>query len=91
MQSSRIKELAEKVERLARSLVSTRKENARLKKLLGSAEARIKKSAGMASEGANGSIPELTRRVERMKRERKIIKSKIEKMAVRLDKFYGEQ
>jgi len=90
MQSSRINKLAEKVERLAQKLVSTRKENARLKKLLGAAEKRIKKSARPAGEDDNGSVPELTRRIEKMKQERKIIKAKIEKMAVRLEKFYGE-
>ncbi|GMT43178.1 MAG: hypothetical protein IEMM0002_1589 [bacterium] len=87
--SSHVNELAERVERFARELVYTRKENVRLKRLLAAAEIKIKKIVNPEGRGANGGILELTRRVERMKEERKMIKTKIEKMAIKLEQFYS--
>ncbi len=89
--ASRMKELADKVERLSKEYVVVRRENARLKRLLLAAEAKIKELSfpGAASaEGAN--VIDLTRQVEKMKAERKIIKEKVEKMANRLEKFYQD-
>lgn len=91
MTESKLKELAGKVERLAKEYVVCRRENARLKRLLLAAEARIKELSLPGATSVEGTnVMDLTRQVEKMKGERKMIKEKVEKMATRLDKFYQD-
>jgi outer membrane murein-binding lipoprotein Lpp len=86
---SRVKELATKVEKLSKELVSTTRENARLRRLLQAAETMIKDISNGTPSGNGGSgVRELTSQVEKLKRERKIIKDKVGKMAVTLEKVY---
>jgi outer membrane murein-binding lipoprotein Lpp len=86
---SRVMELSAKVEKLSRELSSTAKENARLRRLLASAEAMIKDISGGARSG-NGAagVRELTDQVEKLRHERKIIREKVSKMAMMLEKVY---
>jgi outer membrane murein-binding lipoprotein Lpp len=86
---SRIKELSAKVEKLSADLVSTAKENVRLKRLLLSAETMIKEISNGAPSGNGGSgVRELTTQVEKLKNERKLIKDKVGKMTATLEKIY---
>lgn len=86
---SRVMELSAKVEKLIGELSSTAKENARLRRLLASAEAMIKDLSGGGRSG-NGpaGVRELTDQVEKLRHERKIIREKVSKMAVMLEKVY---
>jgi hypothetical protein len=86
---SRIGELAAKVEKLSKGLVASAKENARLRRLLLSAESKIRELAN-AGNGDGLNMPEMSRQMEKMKNERKAIKEKVEKMALKLEKFYQE-
>ncbi len=91
MTESKLQELSAKVERLSKDYVVCRRENARLKRLLLGAEAKIKtlsQPGASSAEGAN--VMDLTRQVEKMRGERKVIKEKVEKMAARLEKFYRD-
>lgn len=91
MVESKLKELAGKVERLSKEYVVCRRENARLKRLLLAAEVKIKNLSMPGASGAEGAgVMDLTRQVEKMKGERKVIKEKVEKMAARLEKFYRD-
>lgn len=91
MTESKLKELAAKVERLAAEYVVCRRENSRLKRLLLSAETKIKNLSMPGASTAEGTnVMDLTRQVEKMKGERKVIKDKVEKMASRLEKFYRD-
>lgn len=87
MKSSQIAELSKKVEKIAKEFVLTKKENVRLKRMLGVAESRIKK---LTSSGVpvNGGMTELVKQIERLKEERKMIKTRVEKMTSKLEKFY---
>jgi len=91
MRASKINELVEKVETLAADLISAKKENARLKRLLAAAEEQLSRisdpEAGSNASG-NGDVTRLTRELGQMKEERKIIRAKVEKMAAQLDRFY---
>ncbi len=88
---SRIGELAGKVENLSKDLVASAKENARLRRLLLSAENRIKELSSSGPHNGDGAgMMEITRQMEKMKSERKVIKEKVEKMALKLEKFYQE-
>lgn len=88
MRSSRINELSERVEKLATEFVVAKKENARLKRLLSAAESKIKKMITAKDVPVNGGLTEVTKQLEKMKDERRMIKSKVEKMSARLDKFF---
>lgn len=88
MGSADIKILADKVERLADDLIKTHNENAKLKRMLDTAEVKIKKLSRVGGAGGDGILP-LNRQVEKMKNERRIIKAKVEKMVNKLSKFYG--
>lgn len=91
MTESKMKELAAKVERLSAEYVTCRRENARLKRLLLAAETKIKNLSLPGASTAEGTnVLDLTRQVEKMKGERKLIKEKVEKMATRLEKFYRD-
>ena len=86
---SRIMELSAKVGRLSKELVSAAKENARLKRLLASAETMIKElSSGVSSGNGAPNVRELTDHVEKLRHERKIIREKVSKMALMLEKLY---
>lgn len=87
MSDSRIGELVQKVEKLAKELVKTDKENKRLNRLLGVAEIKIKKLSKTGAPDGNG-ILQLSQQLDKMKSERKIIKTKVEKMASKLARFY---
>lgn len=87
---SRIKELAEKAERLAKEHVACRRENARLKRLLLAAESKIRELSLHGAPSDGPGITEITRQMEKMKQERKSIREKVEKMSVRLEKFFQE-
>lgn len=85
---SRINELAAKVEKLSKEMVSATKENSRLKRLLNAAENMIKEMSGGAPSGNGGAgVRELTAQVEKLKGERKLIKDKVGKMASTLEKI----
>lgn len=88
MRSSKINELSERVEKLAKDFVVAKKENARLKRLLSGAESKIKKMTTAKDIPVNGSLTMLTKQLEKMKDERRMIKSKVEKMSSKLDKFF---
>jgi hypothetical protein len=76
------------VEKLAKDFVSTKKENARLKRLLLAAESKMKKMSATKDVPVNGGLTAVTKQLEKMKDERRMIKSKVEKMSTRLDKFF---
>ncbi|MFQ5432944.1 MAG: hypothetical protein ACE5EN_10615 [Nitrospinota bacterium] len=88
MRSSRISELSERVEKLVKEFVAAKKENARLKRLLSAAESKIKKMTTAKDIPVNGGLTAVTKQLEKMKDERRMIKSKVEKMSARLDKFF---
>lgn len=87
MKSSQIAELSKKVEKIAKEFVLTKKENVRLKRMLGVAEAKIKK---LIAPGVtvNGGMTALVKQIEKLKEERKMIKTRVEKMTSKLEKFY---
>jgi hypothetical protein len=85
---SRVKELSTKVEKLSKDFLSVTKENAKLKRLLHSAETMINGLAKGVPAGNGGpGVQELTAQVEKLKQERKIIKEKVGKMAQTLEKL----
>ena len=88
MRSSKITELSARVEKLAKEFVGAKKENARLKRLLSAAESKIKKLMTSKDVPVNGGLTAVTKQLEKMKDERRMIKSKVEKMSARLDKFF---
>ena len=86
---SRIKELSARVEKLSQELVSMANENARLRRLLQSAEKMIKDlSNGKSSRNGFNGLRELSQQVDKLKQERKIIKEKLGKMALNLEKLH---
>ncbi len=88
MKLSRITELSERVEKLAKEFVQTKKDNARLKRMLAVAESKIKKLTDPEKTPTNGGLTELVKQIEKLKEERKMIKAKVEKMTAKLGKFY---
>ncbi len=89
MKPASIRTLTEKVEVLVNDIAKERRGNERTKRLLLAAEGRIKELQDNGG-GTNPTVLELTRQIAKLKGERKIIKSKVEKMAERLDRFYKE-
>ena len=86
---SRITELSAKVEKMSKELVSSARENARLKRLLASAEAMIKElSSGAHSGDGAPNVRELTDNVDKLRHERKIIREKVSKLSLMLEKLY---
>ncbi len=83
-----IDELKNKVDDLCRQLISSKNETTRLKRLLLAAENKVKKLSN--GSGTSGGILDLSKQVEKFKSERKAIKTKVEKMASKLEKFYGD-
>ena len=84
-----MKELTQRVEALIDELERERKDHERSRRLLLAAEAKIREL--QSGGGANGvTVLDLNRKIEKMRSERKIIKSKVEKMVERLDRFYKE-
>jgi len=90
MNSKKFDELRKRVDWLCKELLDSKKENARLARLLLAAEGKMKKMADTGNNGSNGNVLELTNQLEKMKYERKIIKTKVEKMASKLEQFYEE-
>ena len=88
MRSSKITELSERVEKLVKDFLATKKENARLKRLLSAAESKIKKMTSAEVVPVNGGLTAVTKQLEKMKNERRMIKSKVEKMSAKLEKFF---
>ncbi len=88
MRSSKISELSERVEKLVKDFLAAKKENARLKRLLSAAESTIKKMTTDNNVAVNGGLTAVTKQLEKMKNERRMIKSKVEKMSAKLEKFF---
>ncbi|MBI3793102.1 MAG: hypothetical protein HY280_00030 [Nitrospinae bacterium] len=83
-----MRELSDKVEKLSKDYLSASKENAKLKRLLHSAEAMISGlSKGIPARSGGTGFQELTRQVEKMRHERKLIKEKVGKMSHALEKL----
>ncbi|MDH5542835.1 MAG: hypothetical protein OEY64_07720 [Nitrospinota bacterium] len=89
MKSKKFDELKKKVDWLCKELLESKKENGRLERLLLVAEGKIKKMSETGGNG-NGNVLDLTNQLEKLKNERKIIKTKVEKMASKLEQFYEE-
>jgi len=89
MKPNTLKTLNSKVKELCTDLLATKKENKRLTRLLLAAEAKVKKLTNTNGLGKN-NILDMSKKIEKLKNERKIIKSKVEKMVTKLDNFYGE-
>jgi uncharacterized coiled-coil DUF342 family protein len=91
MKSKKFDELKKKVAWAVKELAESKKENARLNRLLITAEENLKKKPGRKSGNSpDGSILNLTRQIEKFKGERKIIRTKVEKMASKLEQFYND-
>ena len=92
MKSKKFDELKKKVDWLINELSETKTENARLNRLLETAEENLKKKPRSNKNGnsSDGSILDLTRQIEKFKGERKIIRTKVEKMASKLEQFYND-
>lgn len=88
MRSSKISELSERVEKLVTEFLTAKKENARLKRLLSAAESKIKKITTAKDVPVNGGLTAITKQLEKMKDERRMIKTKVEKMSAKLEKFF---
>ncbi|MEE8484381.1 MAG: hypothetical protein V3S46_07260 [Nitrospinota bacterium] len=89
MKPASIRKLTEKVEVLINDIAKERRGNERTKRLLHAAEDKIRELQDNGG-GTNPTVLELTRQIGKLKNERKIIKSKVGKMAERLDKFYKD-
>jgi len=92
MKSKKFDELKKKVDWLIKELTETKTENARLSSLLETAGENLKKKPSAKNNGnsSDGSILDLTRQIEKFKGERKIIRTKVEKMALKLEQFYND-
>lgn len=90
MKSKKFDELKKKIEWIGKELIESKKENARLGRLLKTAGENLKKNPGGNGNSSDGSILDLTRQVEKLKSERRIIRTKVEKMTAKLDQFYND-